>query len=450
MKKNNLIVLGGSKKYWQTVRTLFGVNSVEYRPLYDNVGSATAIDLITGSGGTATDITFGATGIGDGKTAASFNGTSSLIDVYSAYLNTNFNKDEFSLSVYFKVAAAGTWTDGAARVVFRIYSDASNYIQVYRGTTNNEINFDFKFAGTLVNKKFLSVSPTGWVNIGVTCSKSNNRLRWYIDGTQRWADQVGFSSWANALLSTRCCLGSADVTVSLPWSGSLAHWVVANREASATEMEKLAYKQTKNKVVFFGDSVVNGVGASDANHAFRSLVSASKGWTAINAGINGTILQNTVQNTVTTIGAAAGNNGRDTYMTRVLPSLPNWVFILYGLNDIRLNDVAITSVNFENDLGEVVDALIANGVPPSQIVIGSPPHMSAYSDGAPIWNAGDTTKHAAYTASCAAVATAKATKYIDVYQYMLDNGGDTLLDVDGIHPNDAGHAAIATAFLSVL
>ena len=47
-------------------------------------------------------------------------------------------------------------------------------------------------------------------------------------------------------------------------------------------------------------------------------------------------------------------------------------------------------------------------------------------------------------------ATAKGTKYIDVYQWMLDNGGDDLVSVDGVHPNDAGHAQIAAAFLSVL
>ena len=134
------------------------------------------------------------------------------------------------------------------------------------------------------------------------------------------------------------------------------------------------------------------------------------------------------------------------------PYLPAYVLILYGLNDLRLNDVAITSANFENDLGEVVDGLVAAGVAADNIVIGSPPYMTPanYADGAPLWNAGTTIKHVAYVASCAAVAAAKSTRYIDVYQYMLDNGDDALIGGDGIHPNDAGHAAIAAAFLSVL
>jgi lysophospholipase L1-like esterase len=56
----------------------------------------------------------------------------------------------------------------------------------------------------------------------------------------------------------------------------------------------------------------------------------------------------------------------------------------------------------------------------------------------------------AYRNAVSAVATATGTKYADVYQYMVDNGGDTLIGADGVHPNDAGHAAIAAAFLSVL
>lgn len=57
---------------------------------------------------------------------------------------------------------------------------------------------------------------------------------------------------------------------------------------------------------------------------------------------------------------------------------------------------------------------------------------------------------AAYIAACSAVATSKGTKYVDVYAWMVANGGDALIGPDDLHPNDAGHAQIAAAFLSVL
>lgn len=142
---------------------------------------------------------------------------------------------------------------------------------------------------------------------------------------------------------------------------------------------------------------------------------------------------------------------RDNYVTKVTAYSPKNVILLVGLVDLRLNDSAFTVANFQNDLGEMVDGIVSGGVAASNIVIGSPPYNTeaSYATAAP-YDGGSRVKHAAYTAACAAVATAKGTKYADVYQYMTDNGGDTLVGVDGVHPNDAGHAAIAAAFLAVL
>lgn len=204
-------------------------------------------------------------------------------------------------------------------------------------------------------------------------------------------------------------------------------------------------------MVAFGDSVTAGTGASDAAHRWANIVATTKSWQLVNSGLASTTLQNTTQNSVSTIGGAVDNNGRDTYISRVLQKAPQYVLVLYGLNDLRLNDVAFTVALFQNDLGEVVDALIAAGVAATQIVIGSPTYIPAtsYGLGSP-WDGATAQKYTDYIAACSAVATAKGTKYIDVYQWMADNGGDTLISGDNIHPNDAGHAAIANAFLSVL
>lgn len=204
-------------------------------------------------------------------------------------------------------------------------------------------------------------------------------------------------------------------------------------------------------VVGFGDSITRGVSASDAAHQWLNIVAAAKNWQLVNSGTDGTVLQNSVQNAVATIGAAAANNGRDTYVERVTAHGPISVLILYGLNDLRLNDAGFSVANFQNDLGEVIDGIVAAGTRAADIVIGSPPYIPAavYTMYAP-WDGGTALKHAAHVAAAAAVASSKGTKYIDVYQWMADNGGNALISGDGIHPNDAGHAAIANAFLSVL
>lgn len=219
-------------------------------------------------------------------------------------------------------------------------------------------------------------------------------------------------------------------------------------------MRRFLFARRRTITLGFGDSITNGYGASDEAHKFLSIIATRFHGTKINAGINGTVLQNTVQNTVNVIGGPAGNNGRDTYLARVVAQYPfDHCLILYGLNDIRLNDVAFTVALFENDLGEVVDGIIAGtGIRPNCVIIGSPPYVkeASYANDAPQWNAGSRIKHASYTASCAAVAAAKGVGYVDVFQWMSDHGGDALLLGDGIHPNDNGYAAIATAFLSVM
>lgn len=198
--------------------------------------------------------------------------------------------------------------------------------------------------------------------------------------------------------------------------------------------------------VFFGDSITAGSGASTTENRWVNLVQASRYFdTATNSGIGGTVLQNTVK----TGGAAETNNGRDTYASRVTAYNPNYVYIMYGLNDLRLNDANFSVANYQNDLGEVVAAIIANGTLAKNIVIGSPPYMntSYYASYSP-FDAGSTLKHAQYAAAAAAVASAYGTRYVDIYQIMLDGGGNSLVSADGIHPNDAGHLVIANAFLA--
>jgi len=203
-------------------------------------------------------------------------------------------------------------------------------------------------------------------------------------------------------------------------------------------------------MVVFGDSTTS-TGASTAANRWPNVIATNKGWDFYNAGVGGTVLQNTVQTSVAVIGGAVTNNGRDTYTTRVTAYNPDYVLILYGLNDLRLNDVAFTVANYQNDLEEIVDGLTAAGIPANHIVIGSPSYMdpAEYGSYSP-WDGGSTLDHVAHVAAAAAVAAAKGTLYVDVYQAMLDGGAGALLAVDGIHPNDAGHALIAATFAAAI
>lgn len=151
------------------------------------------------------------------------------------------------------------------------------------------------------------------------------------------------------------------------------------------------------------------------------------------------------------IGGAVVNNGRDTYEARVSDYKPTYALLLYGLNDVRLNDAAITAAAYENDISEIINGLVSDGLSVANIIVGSPPYMNPAGYGlfAP-WDGGSTVRHEAFVAGAAAAAAATGATYIDVYQWMIDNGGNALISGDNVHPNDAGHSAIADAFLSVV
>ena len=291
--------------------------------------------------------------------------------------------------------------------------------------------------------------------LAVTTKPYRNGIPEYSTGTM--------AAWSGGANDIPMVLGARNNngTIGFYFLGNVTHFAaykttITDAQILAVSNEIVPTISYSNDAIFFGDSITVGLAASSVAQRYVTLVCSSKGWTSIyNAGLGNTPLQNTVQNTVATIGGAVVNNFRDeatehTYM-HYPKAHPTNVVILYGLNDLRLNDAALTAANFQNDLAETIDILTGLGTSAGNIIIGSPPYIpeASYALNAP-WNGGSRIKHAAYTAACAAVATAKGTKYADVYQYMTDNGGDTLVSVDGIHPNDAGHAAIATAFLSVL
>jgi len=193
--------------------------------------------------------------------------------------------------------------------------------------------------------------------------------------------------------------------------------------------------------IFFGDSITYGDGASNISDRWSTLVANALNLKEDNQAISGTVLQNTVPVLV--------KNGRDRYQKDIIQRSPDYVYILYGLNDLRYNGAIFSTINFQHDLDEVVSGLISAGIPPSHIIIGSPPYINpaGYSLYSP-YNAGSTAKHREYRDATKAIARRYHAKWADVYQYMIDNGNNSLVSNDLIHPNNLGHQVIKNAILN--
>lgn len=356
----------------------------------------------------------------------------------SKYLRTGITPANTSYTVivkYSNIVAAGNtlignYLDTTHGLIIQLSTVALNYINAYNGksVTNVPLLWEGVYAIAGLNAYRNGVLEASAIAAGG--DRANYEL---TIGALRYSG--GISQYVTAYIRK---LAIYNAILSQPTIAA-----ISNRMGTTPNLALMTA---------FGDSITEGTGASDAAHRWANIVAATRGWALTNAGISSTTLQNTAQNTVALVGGAAVNNGRDSCNTRVMNKFPGHVCILYGLNDLRLNDVAYTTALFQNDLGEVVDSMIAGGVRATNICIGSPPYIPAasYALNGPQWNGGSALKHAAYVAAAASVAGTRGTKYVDVYQYMADNGGDALVGVDGIHPNDAGHAAIASAFLLVV
>lgn len=436
----------------ETVQRIRPQNLIALWPFWESSGT-TILDYsgYGNNGSLLTGATLGATGIGDGKTAINVPGAGG-VNLYSAGLAALFNSAEGTARILFTMTAAG-WASASLTCMLTLLADGNNFVAVQK-TAANRLAISYKAGGTTSAVSIITTidnmtAPLGYLDLIVTWSKSNDRMRVYLNSTQAGTTQTGLGTWSGAIAATGAVAGCFSSSADFSHTGKLQYVSLWNVELTPLEVSLL--KPTYTQWVAFGDSITLGTGATAARNAYINLLAANAGYgsSRINSGVSNSTLQNTVQNSVAVIGGAATDNGRDNYASKVTAYNPLKVVVLYGLNDLRLNDAAYTSALFQSDLDEAIAAIIAAGVTPQNITIGSPPYipLASYALFSP-YNGGSRVKHAAYTAACAAVATSRGTKYSDVYQYMTDNGGDTLISVDGVHPNDAGHAAIATSLLA--
>lgn len=447
---SRVVLFPGGNAYLRKLQSIFGRSSfVELWPQNEQSGTVSR-GIVNGYNGAYGGLTLGQPG------APGFDGTSVLstttseINIYSAGLLAALNMKEGEFHILVNLPAS-YWSDGVARYALTLQADVNNNARIYKAAGNN-LTWRYTAGGTAkeVNVSGAAFQPSSWFWLGMAWSFAGGFMKPMMNGAQVLPTVTGVGEFAGALISTATLLGALTTTTSNGLAGGYMQYALfLNTQATRQQRREMAYTLTQDFAVFFGDSITAGTGASDAAHRWANLVAANQNYFFTNQGIVSTTLQNTVQNSVATIGGAVDNNGRDTYATRVNAYNPDKVFILYGLNDLRLNDVAFTVELFQNDLGEVVDGIVANGTAAGDIVLGSPPFVSTYASASPM-DGGSAPKHAQYVAAVAAVAAAKGTRYIDVFQWMSDNGGAALISGDGVHPNDDGHQEIANAFLSVL
>ncbi len=228
----------GSRNALTYTNKVIALAPIAYWPLGEGAGTP-----ITDEGGNArhgvyTGVTLGNVGIGDGRTAAGFDGATSKGNVYSASLAGAFNKDEGSIAAWCKVSAAGVWTDGINRFALRFAADASNLVSLIKQSASNRFDCQYAGGGTF-RLQSLTSAPVGWFHAAITWSVLANQVIVYFNGVAT-GSPLATPTFTGSLATTTTVIGAQITTPALVWSGNIAHVAVWTTPLSAAQVATLA------------------------------------------------------------------------------------------------------------------------------------------------------------------------------------------------------------------
>jgi hypothetical protein len=416
-------LMGGSSnlRYWQRVKNLFGSSLIGYWPLWEASGSVAEDISGNGRNGAYSNVALAEPGLGDGKTSAKFNGATSYCNIYSESLAAAFNGQEFSVSIWYKVAGAGVWTDGTPRDLMRLTrGDGQNHLNIQRNNTNGEIQVVYIAGG--IRKDFYLTNywavrdGLGWNNLIFSASKTEDRARVYVNG-QLFSSVSSLGSWVGSPIATGMMVGASSPTPAAVWNGWLQHDLIRNQAFTDLEAYDFCHQIRPGEIIsVLGDSI------SIAPFCWPYPLQNS--YTPVSYVKNHAVAGQSIMTHMDAQTLATAGDGA------------NKIILALGTND--------------NDAGDMV-ALQAKVESNIVALKSSNPGVSIYyMNLLPRWtnNTGATPVDKSHIrAAIAAACAAQSVTCWDTFTDPWITAGQT---TDGLHPTAAGHAAIATRVLALL
>ena len=188
-----------------------------------------------GFNGLVTGATFGAVGIGDDNTAASFDGSGDFIDIHA--MAAAWNGNAGSMIAWGKSAA---WADSTVRSLVSILASSENSIWMQKSAALNGLTFRRSDSNDdlTVNSSALAGS-SAWFSVGLTWSVAANALKAYINGAQVGSTLTGLQTVAGTPGAATTTIGASNTSGATGWIGDLAHVAIFNRVLTGAEMLSL-------------------------------------------------------------------------------------------------------------------------------------------------------------------------------------------------------------------
>ena len=227
--------------YSKKLLSIAPANLIGYWPLWETSGAVA--DNLQGTAardGAYIGVTLNSSTGPDGRPVGLWDGANDYCDIYSASLNTAFSGAEGTISIWAKISAAGVWTDGAERYLYRLTVGA-DFLFIRKNTTNNQVLLIYKAGGVSNSVTVSSITSAGWINFALTWSKAGDAVKAYMNGVQQGATSTGLGIWSGDLASTACILGADDVpSPASIWDGYFAHAAVWTTPLTPAQILALA------------------------------------------------------------------------------------------------------------------------------------------------------------------------------------------------------------------
>ncbi len=186
---------------------------------------------------------------------------------------------------------------------------------------------------------------------------------------------------------------------------------------------------------FVGDSITAGQGATSFSAAWTNIVQSGIGCSSTNVALP----------SATMFQPASGIVIQSVRDQIAQLSANTWI-IMAGTNDYQF-DPAANGTQADADLFQFYATLVANKLKANgkRVIMTSPEFRTTGAGGLTL------AKGRMYATSAAAAAAAAGVEFIDIdLLFRNQTTPDDFMNVDGIHPNDAGHALMAEAILNAV
>ena len=402
-------------EYYQKIIQLFGSSLIAYYPLWEKNGTVVQDVSVNALNGVYSgDVIVNSVVSPVGRNAPSFGGTNSRANIYSVGLNSLFNGAEGSMFLWARLPA-DTWATGLDNYLFVFRADTNNTVYLEKFTTGNLI-FGYRAGGVSKSSSIIG-GMLGWLRLGITWSKSNDRMNIYMNGYDPYVTTTSLGTFAGALLTTHTNIG-CFTTAAFYTKCSLAGGLLLNREATVAEV--LADSRLTNlkfhRIGIIGDSISNDW--SDWPYYVARGYLLGETWVSNRAAVGQSIM-----------------TGMDAQVAASTDDL-NIIIIHMGTNDNNAGDMVALQAKVEANI------VILKANNPSAVIY--------YMNVLPRWTdvgGGTEVDKSNIRTAIAAACTSKGIACWDTYTTPWIVVGDTS---DGIHPTIAGSIKITTEILARL